>query len=403
MQNYTQQQQKGGVKYAPRTLVGNWNEDIELQRAVLTDFLSKKETGRLKIETFQQRMAIALAEVELTRIRDDPYVHFGDLLQLVHGESGAALACDVEDKDTRPGEDACTATATTEFRLPVARNTFLIAKYRPARPSPQETYYDDDVLRYGEKIRLVANPLAQNQELTSDGGPRPLYLFSRPISINNYAKFSRHQLVGFTSRDTYDAVWQVATPDPSERIAAEGVEVMAGAPLLLVHCATSKPLCLEQGAAQRYPNDFGMELEVTAHQAVSAGMQQGLEHLTMGKTTKALPKSTLSPNHWVFLTGATVATLPTTANGCEEAAGPLLARMQEELSTKHGAGVGALERKLVTWQNTHGELPTTELLLVLRQLGVSISEDDMCVLDGMFRSGKSGVISAAALLKALQN
>jgi hypothetical protein len=43
-------------------------------------------------------MAVALAGVELTRIRDDPYVHFGDLLQVVHASTGASLANDVEDK-----------------------------------------------------------------------------------------------------------------------------------------------------------------------------------------------------------------------------------------------------------------------------------------------------------------
>lgn len=48
--------------------------------------------------SYQQKMSSALAEVELTRVQDDPYVHFGDVLQLVHLESGAVLACDVSDR-----------------------------------------------------------------------------------------------------------------------------------------------------------------------------------------------------------------------------------------------------------------------------------------------------------------
>jgi len=43
----------------------------------------------------------------------------------------------------------------------VARNTFLITKYVPSRPTPLEQQWSDDVLRYGQKIRLLANPLAQ--------------------------------------------------------------------------------------------------------------------------------------------------------------------------------------------------------------------------------------------------
>ncbi len=43
------------------------------------------------------------------------------------------------------------------------------------------------------------------------------------------------------------------------RAASEGVEVAVGAPLLLVHCATQKPLCVE---AAKVPTDYGIELEV---------------------------------------------------------------------------------------------------------------------------------------------
>ena len=52
----------------------------------------------LLLARYQNRMAVALAGVELTRVRDDPYVHFGDVLQVLHAGSGASLATDVEDK-----------------------------------------------------------------------------------------------------------------------------------------------------------------------------------------------------------------------------------------------------------------------------------------------------------------
>lgn len=62
------------------------------------------------------------------------------------------------------------------------------------------------------QIRLIANPMVQSEELDSAGGARPLHLFSKPISTTHYAKYSRHQVVGFTWRmNTYDSVWQVSS------------------------------------------------------------------------------------------------------------------------------------------------------------------------------------------------
>jgi hypothetical protein len=131
-------------------------------------------------------------------------------------------------QDLRPGENACAATASSEITDPCARNTFLLAKYKPPRIAPLDMYYDDDVLHYGQKIQLLANPMVLNEELEAGGGSQPLCLFSRPVLTTHYAKYSRHQLVGFTTRCTYDTVWQVVTPEPSERVASQGVEVMAG-------------------------------------------------------------------------------------------------------------------------------------------------------------------------------
>jgi hypothetical protein len=58
-----------------------------------------------------------------------------------------------------------------------------------------------------------------------------------------------------------------------------GVEVAAGAPLLLVHCATGQPLHLE-GPEVKVPNDFGFEREVTARTATAPGLPCTLESLS---------------------------------------------------------------------------------------------------------------------------
>ena len=66
------------------------------------------------------------------------------------------------------------------------------------------------VLHFGQKVRLIANPQAQGEELEGTGGSRPLFLYSKPISTTNFAKFSRHQLVALGETANYDSIWQVS-------------------------------------------------------------------------------------------------------------------------------------------------------------------------------------------------
>ncbi len=233
-------------------------------------------------------MSVALQEVELSKVQDDEFVHFGDVLQLVHVDSSSVLAVDVSDADTRPGEQSVAATAAPQITTPCARNSVVLTRYVPPPSSPLEPEYGDDVLRYGQKVQLAAHPLASGQDVDAQGGARPLRLFSKPISTTHFAKYCRHQLVGFTYRNSFDtgaralakvpvlvagvsvragggarrsqthkscvpagahvcvcacaAVWEVVTPDPQHRALSTGLEVLAGAPVLLIHSATQKPL-----------------------------------------------------------------------------------------------------------------------------------------------------------------
>lgn len=97
-------------------------------------------------------MDVALAGVETSKVKDDSYVHFGDLVQMMHCDSGAVLSVDVEDRDLRPGEKAVNASATTQLTAPVARNTFILAKYTPPVPSAYEVESHDGIVRYGSKV-----------------------------------------------------------------------------------------------------------------------------------------------------------------------------------------------------------------------------------------------------------
>lgn len=175
----------------------------------------------------------------------------------------------------RTGEHSYAVTATSALSSPCARNTFLFTKYKPKKNSAYDTFYNDDTLHYGQKIRLVANPAMCGEPLDVCGGRHPLCLFSRPISTTHAAKFSRHQLVGLTPHLGYETAWEVRPTNPEEWIASQGMRVPAMVPVTLVHCATKQTLRVEDVP---YPNDFGIEQEVSAHSLLSTSKKNVLVH-----------------------------------------------------------------------------------------------------------------------------
>ncbi|GAX80724.1 hypothetical protein CEUSTIGMA_g8159.t1 [Chlamydomonas eustigma] len=304
------------ARFQATSLIGNWLEERELRRSILKECLAKKSSGSLRLDAYHQRMATALAEVELTKVADAPYVHCGDVVQLVHLEKG---------------------------------------------------------------------------------GPRPLCLFSKPPSNTHYAKYSRKQLVGLTYRDTFDTVWQVLTPDPNQRVVSEGVEVLAGSPIILVHCATQKPLIME---SQVYPNDFGNEWELSARQSTSAGLKLASEQTSTGILKGSIPKGENSLNYFTFITGTKVERLPVSGSK-NEAADDVLASFVADVKSRPGA-MSLLEKKLVTLSSANNELAADELLLLVRQVGSQIPESDVQVLVQHFLTHKRDVIDAGSLLQAIR-
>ncbi|KAG2423989.1 hypothetical protein HXX76_014815 [Chlamydomonas incerta] len=339
--------------------------------------LSKKGTGTLKLDAFRTRMAATLADLDLTKVADDPYIHFGDVVQLVHVDTGCVLAGDPADADTRTGESTCAATAAPDVRAPCPRNSLILLPYVPPKTATAlEPPYDDAIVHYGQKVRLALHPGASGDPADSGGGPRPLCLFSKPVSTTHAARYSRQQLVGFTTRtDSFDCVWTVVTPDPAQRAAAEGVEVAVGAPVLLVHCATQKPLCLE---AARYPNDYGVELEVSARSAMGAGLKLAMEQMATGVQKGFLPKGEQTDNYWTFVGGSRVEALPPPSAGGDEAV-PFLEGLVSELAGRPGA-LSLLERKLVTLENSQSLMSAEDFKLVLRQVGSQLPEDGIAAL-----------------------
>ena len=216
-------------------------------------------------------------QVDLTKAASDEYVHFGDVVQLENVTSGAVVAVDVESRDPRPAENSCAVSASFHVEA-CARNTFPLEPYVPrtAKAAAMMPVYDDDVLHYGQKVKLVVNPAATE---SSNWNVEKCFVRSFAVSQTHFAKYSRRGEVVASGNDSYECVFEILTPDPAKRLVSEGVPVMAGAPVVLLHCQSNQCLCV---GTHGFANDFGKELEVCGHTATSVGNSYKMEGLATG-------------------------------------------------------------------------------------------------------------------------
>ena len=158
--------------------------------------------------------------------------------------------------------------------------------------------YDDDLLHYGQKVKIVSNPAARGAE----AGEKSLKLKSYAVGQTHFAKYSRFCEVVASANDSYECVYEVLTPDPTKRLVSEGVPVMAGAPVVLLHSQTNQCLSVE---GHELMNDFGKELEVCGHTSVSAGTSFVMEGLATGKPQSMTAKAPQDSNLFAIIGGAT--------------------------------------------------------------------------------------------------
>ncbi len=173
----------------------------------------------------------------------------------------------MSDRITAP--DEAYAVTTTDKELgPVARSMLILKRYDEADGSP------DNIVRYGQKIQLPANPYIS---------AKPLYLHSNPVSPQSFARFSRNQEVCLIVKNIYNTVWKIAHADPNLRIPTQGQPLVANEPIILEHCATAHFLASDK---LNYRNDFGTEYEVCVHSYATANKTQQLTLEKVGKLTK---------------------------------------------------------------------------------------------------------------------
>jgi hypothetical protein len=108
---------------------------------------------------------------------EDGCLKSGDFVMLKNKKTDGWLAFNTQDR--MPGVDECyTLTTTTEAPGPVKRAMFQISKAEKV-----DVFGNDNIIRYGQKVKIVSNPYAFK---------KALYVASHPKGTSTYSPVSRH-------------------------------------------------------------------------------------------------------------------------------------------------------------------------------------------------------------------
>mmetsp|Transcript_30481 Transcript_30481/g.40551 ORF Transcript_30481/g.40551 Transcript_30481/m.40551 type:complete len:340 (-) Transcript_30481:521-1540(-) len=176
--------------------------------------------------------------------------------------------------DRCPGaEEKYMLTTTSEESIgPANRGMFKIV-----RVEDMDIFGSDDIVRYGQKVRIESNPYAFRKSLV---------LSSVPKGQNTYSPVSRNNEASMHANSTFAGVWIIDTLDPNFRMERQGEPVRCQDPILIRHCSTSHYLASDNC---RYANDFGGEKEVMCHSFAIQNRTQNLALESNGNLTSDVP------------------------------------------------------------------------------------------------------------------
>lgn len=244
-------------------------------------YIKQKEENKLVVTMTQQsKYAKAFKKVPHS-YSEDGRLRFGDKVMMLNKKTEGYLVLDLGDHITTHDE-AYATTTSKKAAAPSARNIFVLEK-------AEEDDYDDDVIHFGQKIRILAN-----KHITG----KNLYLHSCQISPLCYARFSRNQEVCMHIKKNYNTVWTVEDMSPVTRKSSMGKSVPANGGIVLRHCATGNMLASD---LVDYRNDYGMEYEVCVNSFATKNKSQNLALESAGAIGSDTPtKFQQDQNVWMF-------------------------------------------------------------------------------------------------------
>jgi len=143
--DFTPQQLSGGSKYSHNTKIGNWYEDLEHKEEKKKLF----EPNTLKYDAKVKRVKHTYS--------DDGNLRFGDKVMILNKETEGYLVFDMGDKIVTHDE-AYANTTSKKAKTASSRNIFVLTR-------AEEDEFEDDVIHYGQKVRIQANKYITGKNL----------------------------------------------------------------------------------------------------------------------------------------------------------------------------------------------------------------------------------------------
>jgi len=289
----------------------------------------------------------------------------------------------MSDRINSTDEQYAVTTSTNQVAA-CARSVFIISKAK-------QDGAPDDMVRYGQEIRLASNTYLNK---------RSMYLHSCPISPMAFARFSRNQEVSLHTKANGSTVWRILSAQgPAQHRLGE--VVLQGDDFVLEHCGTCNCLSNEKIA---YRNDFGNEWEVSAKTSCTKAKTQLLAgeyngERTLETTNKGINKN----NYWSFVLASdpAAATVPTPAPKYDPTT--LIQDLKEALKARGSMTIRGLARvfKIVD-DNGNKQLERQEVLNGFSQFGVHLSDEHYDTLLAHFDKDKSGTLNYDEFLRAMR-
>jgi hypothetical protein len=271
-------------------------------------------------------------------------------------------------------------TATTTA-APTARNTFVLL--RPGA-DPREVLHsvssarDEDVLLYGDRVILAANPaLVCNPATGAVGVPLVLTSFKANIALGNTRKGMQEVIMAPLSGKATEAEWLIVAAS-NDRLMTDGTPVRAGDAVQLVHGMSNVPLASSRG--ETFPTDFGEEPEVHAIAYKGTGVKG------MSSDGVIPVQAAQSANTWAFAYASSPAAARETRRLV--ALSPELLMEQARSLVAHTLGPNGIRSLALALASLDprgsGYVPREAARLALFDHGAALSDEQAALLFGAF-------------------
>lgn len=347
-------------------------------------YIKNKEENKLAVNQTQQKLAKSFKKVPHS-YSEDGLLRFGDKVMCLNKKTEGYLVFDMGD-NIITHDEAYANTTSKKANVPSARNIFVLSK------AEKDEEYVDDIIRYGDKIRIQANKFMTGKDF---------YLHSCQISPLCYARFSRNQEVWMHVKKIYNTVWIVEDVNPITRKESFGKPVPANSGIIVRHAATGHLLASD---LVEYRNDFGMEYEVCVHNYATKNKSQNLALESAGSIASDTPTKFLhDQNIWMFWTSNNPKDAEEIEGELTYTVDDLLKDIKNKLLERGSYGIRGLARIFKILDNDGGrKLDVHEFQDGLIDYGIHITEEQAQLCLKKFDRNKDGQVDFDEFLRYLK-